>query len=89
MQEINHHDKVFDIGVKVDERTQNYLSLIGYELIFKNVYEEWIVNNNYNLNKVKLITSLIFLNMSALHEEEFGNLLFFKAKEMLQQFYDR
>jgi NDP-sugar pyrophosphorylase family protein/mannose-6-phosphate isomerase-like protein (cupin superfamily) len=56
---------------------------------FKNVYEEWIVNNNYDLNKVKLITSLIFLNMSALHEEEFGNLLFFKAKEMLQQFYDR
>jgi hypothetical protein len=37
---INHHDKVFHIGVKVDERTQNYLSLIGYEFIFKDVYED-------------------------------------------------
>lgn len=37
---ITHYDKVFDIGVRVDERTQNYLSLIGYEFIFKEVYKD-------------------------------------------------
>jgi choline kinase/mannose-6-phosphate isomerase-like protein (cupin superfamily) len=56
---------------------------------FKDVYEKWIIDLGYDLNKVKSITSLIFLNMSALHEEVFGNLLFFKAKQMLQEINDR
>ena len=51
---------------------------------FKSVYEKWIVDNEYNLDKVKMITSLIFLNMAPLHEKEFGDLLFFKSKEMIQ-----
>jgi choline kinase/mannose-6-phosphate isomerase-like protein (cupin superfamily) len=51
---------------------------------FKPIYERWIQDNNYDLDKVKLITSIIFLNMAPLHETEFGNLLFFKSKEMLQ-----
>jgi len=51
---------------------------------FKSIYERWIQDNNYDLDKVKLITSIIFLNMAPLHETEFGNLLFFKSKEMLQ-----
>jgi hypothetical protein len=42
------------------------------------------VDNEYNLDKVKMITSLIFLNMAPLHEKEFGDLLFFKSKEMIQ-----
>ena len=55
---------------------------------FKLVYEKWIVDNGYNLNKVKNITSLIFLNMAPLHEKEFGDLLFFKSKQMLQELND-
>jgi len=56
---------------------------------FKSIYEDWVIDSGYDLNKVKSITSLIFLNMSALHEEVFGNLLFFKAKQMLQEINDR
>jgi len=37
---INHHEKVFEIGVRVDERTQEYLTAIGYGFIFKEPYEE-------------------------------------------------
>jgi mannose-6-phosphate isomerase-like protein (cupin superfamily) len=55
---------------------------------FKLVYEKWIVDNEYDLDKVKTITSLIFLNMSPLHEKEFGDLLFFKSKQMLQELND-
>ena len=55
---------------------------------FKLVYEKWIVDSGYNLDKVKTITSLIFLNMSPLHEKEFGDLLFFKSKQMLQELND-
>ena len=32
---IKHHEKVFEIGLKVDDKTENYLSMIGYEFIFK------------------------------------------------------
>jgi hypothetical protein len=56
---------------------------------FKPIYERWIKDNNYDLNKVKLITSIIFLNMAPLHEKQFGNLLFFKSKEMLHKLYDK
>ena len=56
---------------------------------FKPIYEKWIIENNYDLDKVKLITALIFLNMAPLHETEFGNILFFKAKQMLQDINDK
>jgi hypothetical protein len=56
---------------------------------FKPIYEKWIVDNEYDLDKVKTITSLIFLNMAPLHEKEFGNLLFFKSKQMLQKLSDK
>ncbi len=37
---IKHYEKTFNIGIKVDERMQNYLTLIGYGFIFKEVYED-------------------------------------------------
>ena len=52
---------------------------------FKPMYEKWVVDSRYDLDRVKLITALIFLNMSPLHEKEFGDLLFFKSKQMLQE----
>ena len=51
---------------------------------FREIYENWIIKNGYDLLKVKKITSLIFLNMAPLHEKEFGDMLFFKSKKMLQ-----
>ena len=56
---------------------------------FKSVFEKWITENDYDLDKVKSITALIFLNMSPLHEKEFGNMLFFKSKQMLQELNDK
>lgn len=55
---------------------------------FKLVYEKWVVDNGYDLDKIKTITSFIFLNMAPLHEKEFGDLLFFKSKQMLQELND-
>jgi dTDP-glucose pyrophosphorylase/thiamine kinase-like enzyme len=42
-------------------------------------YEDWIVKNNYDLKKVKLIAFLSYLNMSPLHPEDFGEYLFYKG----------
>jgi hypothetical protein len=53
---------------------------------FKNEYEKWIVENGFDLNRVKLITGLIFLNMSPLHDEKFAKMLWFKSIEILSAF---
>jgi NDP-sugar pyrophosphorylase family protein/mannose-6-phosphate isomerase-like protein (cupin superfamily) len=50
---------------------------------FKTEYEKWIVTNGYDLNTVKLITAIIFLNMSPLHDDKFSKMLWFKSIELL------
>lgn len=37
---ITHYEKTFAIGVKVDERLESYLRKIGYEFMFKEVYDK-------------------------------------------------
>lgn len=53
---------------------------------FKKFYEKWIIENGYDLDKIKLITAIIFLNMSPLHDEKFGKMLWFKSIELLSEF---
>lgn len=50
---------------------------------FKLEYEKWIIKNGYNLDKIKFITGLIFLNMSPLHDDNFAKVLWFKSIELL------
>ena len=38
--EIAHHEKVFKIGIEVDQKTQDYLTLVGYGFIFKDREED-------------------------------------------------
>jgi NDP-sugar pyrophosphorylase family protein/mannose-6-phosphate isomerase-like protein (cupin superfamily) len=68
--------------------TANYDYFISEDLYdFRNYYEGWLAENGYDLNKVKLITAIIFLNMSPLHDEKFGKMLWFKAIELLSEHY--
>ena len=39
--------------------------------------------NNFDINKIKIIVGLIYLNMSPLHQEPFDKLLFCLSKEFL------
>jgi NDP-sugar pyrophosphorylase family protein/quercetin dioxygenase-like cupin family protein len=50
---------------------------------FKTKYEEWLIEKEFDLIKIKTITALIFLNMSPLHDENFGKMLWFKSIELL------
>lgn len=56
---------------------------------FRLMYEEWIVNQGFDLNKIKLIKSLIYLNMSPLHTDKFNKLLWFKAIEGLAEYVNQ
>ena len=40
-------------------------------------YHGWIINNNLDLKKVKVLTALIWLNMSPLHDYKMGEFLYY------------
>lgn len=46
-------------------------------------FEEWLVDNGYNLGKVRLLCALIFLNIAVLHANPLNVLLFSLGKQML------
>ena len=50
---------------------------------FKNEYEKWLIDERFDLDKIKLMTAIIFLNMSPLHSTNFSKMLWFKSIEML------
>ena len=52
--------------------------------LFRIYYEKWIIENGYDLNKVKTLTFIIYLNMSPLHETPFDLFLFYFAKKLIQ-----
>jgi len=77
-------------SIKLEEGSTmvNYSYYVSEELYeFKKYYENWIIDNGFDLNKVKLITAIIFLNMSPLHDEKFGKMLWFKSIELLSEHY--
>jgi hypothetical protein len=49
--------------------------------------DRWIKTKGFDIKTVKILTSLIFLNMCPLHELPFGDYLFYKGKEMLYDNY--
>ncbi len=52
-------------------------------LKFTKIYEDWIVKNGFNLNTVKMIAGLAFLNIAPLHEDIFNKIFLFKSIELL------
>ena len=67
---------------------------IGNEIVFdfnrkqslvecENYYFEWLEKNGYDIKKVKILTAIIFLNISALHEYPYVLLLYGLGKQML------
>ena len=47
---------------------------------YLNHFENFIERNNFSLNKVKLISALIYLNIAPLHHSPYSHLLFFHGK---------
>jgi hypothetical protein len=80
------YNKVKDSSyIKIIEGSSNinYSYQVSEQLNqFKLEYEKWIIQNGYDLNKIKFITGLIFLNMSPLHDDIFAKMLWFKSIEL-------
>jgi len=66
------------------------LNRIDYDFLRKqslidcqNVLADYVKVNNFDLHKVELLTSLIFLNIAPLHHYPYTSLLFYLGKSML------
>lgn len=66
---------------------KNYINFgISQSKIYKEslqFYENWIIKNGYNLSKVRILTSIIFLNIACLHHYPYSLFLFALGKSML------
>lgn len=51
----------------------------------KEEYELFLRKNKFDIHKIKLLTSLIFLNMSPLHNDPFDLMLYYMGKNMLHK----
>lgn len=61
---------------KVNLKFSSYSNLIQMLRFF----EAWCVQNNYNLVRIRLISSLILLNSSPLHERVYGTFLYYLGR---------
>jgi choline kinase len=55
----------------------------------KELYEDFLVENGFDLDKIKVLTSLIFLNMSPLHHDPFDVMLYYLGKSKLHKALQR
>ena len=77
-------------NIKLEEGT----SIVNYSYTtpnsiteFQKMYERWIINNKFDLEKVKFIANLIYLNISPLLQTDtFNKILWFKSIEGIYEF---
>ena len=66
---------------------KNYINFaIPQSKIYKEslvFYENWLIKNGYSLSKVRILTSIIFLNIACLHHYPYSLFLFALGKSML------
>ncbi len=73
---------LFNVKRRVNVIQYDFLrkqTLVECEYYFK----EWIETNGYDYKRMRLMTSLIFLNVAALHHYPYSSLLFYLGKEIL------
>ena len=44
------------------------------------IFNKWIIKEGYDLKKIKILTSLIFLNIACLHHYPYNKFLFYLGK---------
>ena len=80
-------EKVLDGKIKVLYKSKNEVKF-NYEtrnklLKFQHILYKFIEKNNFNLQKVKILTALIYLNISKFYNNPYSELLFYHGKKQL------
>ena len=68
-------------NVKIKNNKVKYKIASKANLIsFRNYFHEYLNKNKYDVNKVKLLSSLIYLNIAPLHDYPYNEFLFYHGK---------
>lgn len=66
------------LEVKFESENEIELKLLNpQQTLDLKMYESWLISKGYDLDRIKMITNIIFLNMAPLHSKKFGNFLYF------------
>ncbi len=77
----NIDNKLFNVNVSCMNGSVNVDLKCNYTLINQLTdFDNFVIDNNLNLKKIKILTSLIWLNMSPLHEYPLNEFLFYFGK---------
>ena len=79
---VSHQNVVDNKFSIIKNKTKTFISIKkinNYKKIFQK-YLSWLSENNYDLNKVHLITALIYLNIATLHHHPYDKFLFSLGK---------
>lgn len=71
--------------VKKKGKIKTFIEVPYHIELCKDIFEEWIEENGYDLWKVKILTAIVLLNMSPLHETPIDRYLYYFAKKYLEQ----
>jgi YrbI family 3-deoxy-D-manno-octulosonate 8-phosphate phosphatase len=84
---VNHdivNKDLFKIAIK-DKKIECDILRKNSLVLCQQVLEDFLTDNGFNLNRVKLLTALIWLNMSPLHQHPLDSFLFYFGKLHLWQ----
>ena len=77
-------------SVKIKNNKVEYKIASKSNLVnFRNYFHKYLIQNGYDINKVKLLSSLIYLNIAPLHDYPYNELLFYHGKLSLTKILNR
>jgi choline kinase/quercetin dioxygenase-like cupin family protein len=79
----NYNTSILNNEANVTQYNDNILKDIQ-----KNEFSLFLERNNFDKSRVKLLTAIIFLNMSPLHINNFDIFLFFKSKLLFAEYFE-
>jgi NDP-sugar pyrophosphorylase family protein/3-deoxy-D-manno-octulosonate 8-phosphate phosphatase KdsC-like HAD superfamily phosphatase/thiamine kinase-like enzyme len=51
----------------------------------RDIFESWLTNNSYSVERTRLLAAIVMLNMAALHEHPLDQWLYYYSKNLLSQ----
>lgn len=70
--------------IKINKNIINYDFFLKSNLVeYKNLFEKFIVENDYDLDKLKILSALTFLNIASLHHSPYDKFLYYLGKYKL------
>ena len=55
----------------------------------KKIFNKFVIDNNYDLKKIEILTGIIFLNMSPMHHSPFSHYVYYLGKQQLSKWISK